>query len=255
MADDGYEYMYDTNETSTFLVELDLSTLNGIKRDVPRPYYKRRKTARGDAEDDDEERVVVEDEADLDQPSPTVTEPPPKRAKDLQILEGDSLNPIVAYKGNFYSCSWHDMIGTNMFYSLPHQGIDHVPMRSTRDYNLLGTSRVKLVGQRAKASETTASRKRQRVGTTAASKQNESTLLGSGVDQSDPEASPVPIDRAPTELQEQTTFLQKLAAIQQARQTTSNGTSLVDHQVTSDVQASPPSGLTQTQSPSEMAVS
>jgi hypothetical protein len=256
MADDEYEYLYDTNETSTFLVELDLSTLNGIKRDMPRQYHKRRKYARSGADEDDEDGDGgVEDQADPDQTAPAAEASRPTRAKnDIQILEANSLNPIVSYKGNFYSCTWQDLIGTNMFYSLPHQGIEHVPLRSTRDYDLLGTSRVKLVGQRAKVSEKAASRKRQRVGTEAASKQNESTPPGSGTRQSETEAGTVKSDSMPVETQEQTAFLDKLMAIQSSRQRRT-GNNVVEHQALADASGSDPSDQVQARHAIEEAVS
>jgi hypothetical protein len=211
MEDDEYEYQYDANETSTFLVELDLSTLNGIKRDAPKRRYAKRQRkddiVLDEAEEPDDGNA--EDEADLDQPLLAAPGAQATSSKDsLQILEGDSINPIVAYKGKFYSCTWHDMIGTNMFYSLPQQGVG-----TTRDYDLLGTSRVKLVGQRAKVTEKASSRKKQRVG-----HETNSPVPGSAV------------DSAATERQEQIDFLAKLKAIQESRQTTSNGASLVDHQ-------------------------
>lgn len=228
MADDEYEYQYDTNEPSTFLVELDLSTLNGIKREVPkRQYNKRRKKAAAGVDEDEEDRDCnLEDDVDHDQDTLAAAEQDSAKAKDTtQILEGDSLNPIVAYKGNFYSCTWHDMIGTNLFYSLPHQGIAHVPLRSTREYNLLGTSRVRLVGQRAKVTERPSARKRQRVDT-------ESALTGPDDGQSKTEAGHVKID---AEIQEQIDFLEKLKAIQRSHQATGHGTSLADHPLPSDV--------------------
>lgn len=255
MADDEYEYEYDTSQTSTFLVEVDLSTLNGIKRDIPvKKYGKRRKEAMNEANDDDEERDDNDD--DDAAPDPTAREasgpPQPQANNSLQFLELDRLNPMVAYKGSFYSCAWHDMIGTNMFYSLPHQSIAHTPVRQTREYNLLGTSRVKLVGQRAKVYETTSDRKRQRIDDGPSVRQNANATPNS---QSD--ADPRPDKANPVaEVQEQANFLAKLADIQRSRQTTSDGTSLVDRDGPPILPAGqPPSASQQNDYAGEKAVS
>lgn len=233
MEHDEYEYQYDATDTSTFLVELDLSTLNGIKRDMPRKQYnkRRKKAGLGDDEDDEDRDDNVEEDDDVDEAMAGAAEARQKPDKgNLQVLDFDSLNPIVAYKGNFHSCTWHDMIGTNMFYSLPHQGIAHLPLRSTREYSLLGTSRVKLIGQRAKVSERASARKRQRIGDEPLSSQQESP----GPGQSDNEPRHAKVDSARQEIQEQTSFLEKLMEIQRSRQATSSGTSLVDHRASAD---------------------
>jgi hypothetical protein len=235
MADDEYEYQYDTNESTTFLVELDLSTLNGIKREVPKRQYNKRgkKTAAG-VNEDDEDLDGNDEDVDRDQDVPTTAESGPAKAKGMvQILESDSLNPMVAYKGNFYSCTWHDMIGTHMFYSLPHQDIAHVPLRSNQDYNLLGTSRVKLVGHRAKVTERPSARKKQRLTTEIASrsKLHDSSFTSSDNGQSHTEAGPANVD---ADIQEQTDFMEKLKAIQKSREATSNGTSHVERLPASD---------------------
>lgn len=257
MADEEYEYQYDASETSTFLIELDLSTLNGIKREVPnKKYGNRRKAAATEADEDEDDRDGNDEEAaDLNEPLPEASSRPPKGVNNnLQILELDSVNPMVAYKGNFYSCAWHDMIGTNMFYSLPHQGIEHTPVRQTRDYNLLGTSRVKIIGQRAKVYETTSARKRQRIDGDSSVRQNTEPTPNNGASQSDAEPHPAKANHA-TEAQEQADFLAKLMEIQRSRQTTSDGTSHVDRNQTATVDDSTIGGLQQNHYPDEKAVS
>lgn len=241
MEDEEFEYQYDAGQTSTILVELDLSTLNGIKRDLPpRKYGSRRKTAATGADEDEDEHDANDEDADINDTQPEVTEQRQKGiTNSLQVLELDSPNPMVAYKGNFYSCAWHDMIGTNMFYSLPHQGIEHTPMRQTRDCNLLGTSRVKLVGQRAKAYETASARKRQRIDNDASVRQDTRATLSHGGSQSDAEPRPAKAHPA-TDAHEQADFLAKLMQIQRSRQTTSNGTSLVDRNDTTIENGPPP---------------
>ena len=257
MADEEFEYQYDASETSTFLVELDLSTLNGIKRDMPnRKYSNRRRKAAAEVEEDEEERDANdEDDADFDETRPESSEHRQRGVNNtLQFLDLASSNPMVAYKGNFYSCTWHDMIGTNMFYSLPHQGIEHTPERQTRAYNLLGTSRVKLVGQRAKVYETASARKRQRIDNDPPVRQNTKAALSHGGSQSDAEPRPAKPDSA-TDAQEQADFLAKLTEIQRSRQTTSDGTSLVDRNETTIVDAPAIGGHQENHYPDERAVS
>lgn len=82
--------------------------------------------------------------------------------KDIQILELDSRNPVVSYGDQIYSCTWSDLIGTNLFFSGP----DDLPLSddlSTHDkYNFLGTSRIKLVGHRARVTQKPGTKKRGR---------------------------------------------------------------------------------------------
>ncbi|ETN39337.1 uncharacterized protein HMPREF1541_05560 [Cyphellophora europaea CBS 101466] len=241
MAEDEYEYQYDANETSTFLVELDLSTLNGINRgNLPKKTdNRRRKVAPGIDEDDGEDSDSNADSI----TGPAEDGPDAANHRDrhskhgLQVLELHSMNPMVSFKGDFYSCAWHDLIGTNMFYSMPHQDIGHAPLRSTKDYNLLGTSRVKLVGQRAKVYEKASARKRQRVDQNPGARQDGNGSEEVLTTQSVVGASLTPADPA-SETREQADFLQKLRMIQQSRQTTSNGTSLADRGSSADAKPS-----------------
>lgn len=56
-----------------------------------------------------------------------------------------SQNPIVSYQNEVYSCTWSDMVGTNMFFSpASNSWADpDVPVE------MLGTSRIRLIGHRA----------------------------------------------------------------------------------------------------------
>ncbi len=68
----------------------------------------------------------------------------------VQILDLHSTNPIVSYMGQVYSCMWTDMIGTNMFFTHPGSTARMDTLQSTDDYDLIGTSRIKLVAEGAK---------------------------------------------------------------------------------------------------------
>lgn len=72
------------------------------------------------------------------------------RFKSLQILDLSSGNPIVAYDGEVYSCKWADMIGTNMFFANPQDVPLYESELSTAEYDMIGMSRIKLVGTKTK---------------------------------------------------------------------------------------------------------
>ncbi|RMZ90109.1 hypothetical protein DV736_g2661, partial [Chaetothyriales sp. CBS 134916] len=116
---DEFEYQYDENETETFLVDLDLTSLNG-----PLP-------ARDERESNNAE-VGKGPEGDR-----------------VQIVDLARNNPIVLYRRQMYSCSWVDMISTSMFFTRPSGYDGHHTVRSNVDFALLDTSHIKLVGQQA----------------------------------------------------------------------------------------------------------
>ena len=201
-----YEYEYDPNEMSTFLVELDLATLNGIQRgSVQRGAGRSKKRYRTKRTEAAEAAEALAEDGQDDGASDTCldgdTQPRRKQASSssLQVLDLNTSTPFVAHKGDFYSCAWHDVIGTDMFFAPPHQKMSDQPMRSNADYQLLGTSRIRLVGSKARVVEREQARKKQR---------GDSDLLGeSGLGAA----------------QEQNIFLQKLAEIREARQIANQG--------------------------------
>ncbi|RMD40008.1 hypothetical protein DV735_g5125, partial [Chaetothyriales sp. CBS 134920] len=89
-TDDEYEYQYDENETETFLVDLDLTSLNG-----PLTATESKTAEAGKGEN---------------------------HAGKVEIVELASGNPLVRYGGQMYSCEWVDMIGTSMFFTRPSAG-------------------------------------------------------------------------------------------------------------------------------------
>lgn len=70
--------------------------------------------------------------------------------KSIQILDLPSGNPIAAYGGEVFSCKWTDMIGTTMFLAHPQEVPLYESELATADYDLIGTSRIKLVGTKTK---------------------------------------------------------------------------------------------------------
>lgn len=146
----------------TFLIDIDLSSLNDVvqsKSLAPRKNLKAPKGQRTNitpqAPDGDEDAVSSRLEN-----NDSVSEA--STGNVLQILDLDSHNPIISFQDQLYSCQWFDTIGTNMFFShhSPHRII--APLRTTDNYDLLGTSRIKLVGHRAKVTPKPNVKKRRR---------------------------------------------------------------------------------------------
>lgn len=143
----------------SFFIDLDLTTTSGGRREP----LKRRKLgpppvnevgvpgtsdqARSTSASTANFEAQAENEVDPDAvPGPTVALPP---AKDIQILDLPGRNPVISYQNQIYHCTWSDMIGTLMFFSKPEGNPDEA-LLSTHDYDLINTSRIKLIGQRAK---------------------------------------------------------------------------------------------------------
>ncbi|KAI1977483.1 hypothetical protein LOZ51_004741 [Ophidiomyces ophidiicola] len=142
-----YEYEYDDSQTETVYVTLDLSSYNGPMR----PPRKRSSASveslvsSGDAgsshigsptPDKDE---VVGGEPDLDV----------QLQNQIQIMELHSSNPIVSYQNQFFSCSWGDQIGTDMLFLLPDAKAELPILRRTQNFDLITTTRVKVLGQKS----------------------------------------------------------------------------------------------------------
>jgi hypothetical protein len=212
-----YEYVYSTDETESYLVQLDLSTLNGIKRERPNrrdnANARQAKAAAAKSDDDSDDN-----DADDDSNSAQLAAATKPTSSSLQILDLNTENPIISHRGAFYSCTWHDLLGTDMFFTPPHQPAleaSHAPLRTTNNYNLLGTSRVKLVGRRAKVStkRTAAS-----ISNTANKKarldgiNSEAGRDGENGDEADVEDPKIVAVRA------QTDFLERLRVVQETRQ-------------------------------------
>ena len=71
-------------------------------------------------------------------------------ANDIQILDLHGEHPVISYQNQIYHCTWSDLIGTAMFFSKAETITDQETMLSTGDFQLLNTSRIKLIGQKAK---------------------------------------------------------------------------------------------------------
>ncbi|KIW29569.1 uncharacterized protein PV07_05376 [Cladophialophora immunda] len=172
-SEDDSEYEYDDTETETFFVDIDLSSLNSnLKSNLagpPKPVTpaKRKISNSGPPTPGPDEPGLeaAESGAEGGRLRGSTQEPhetPPRNGEDdenahlpspssrVQILDLTTVNPIISYQGQVYSCTWADMVGTNMFFT--HPGILDAAevLQSTDDYDLIGMSRIKLVGQAAK---------------------------------------------------------------------------------------------------------
>ena len=83
------------------------------------------------------------------------------QANDIQILDVHGANPMVSYQNQIYHCTWSDMVGTIMFFSKGDAGSEGEDLLSTDDFHLINTSRIKLIGQKARLTAKPG-RKRQR---------------------------------------------------------------------------------------------
>lgn len=82
---------------------------------------------------------------------------------DIQILDPASLNPIISYRGQYFTCTWSDMIGTNMFFTQPSEELPSgEPILRGAGFNLQGLSRIKLIAQKSKVVAQPGSKKRAR---------------------------------------------------------------------------------------------
>jgi hypothetical protein len=66
---------------------------------------------------------------------------------NFQLLDLNTPEPCVSYYEHIYSCSWVDMVGTNMFLGQAQQNPTQ-QVHLTPEYHVIGTSRIKLVGER-----------------------------------------------------------------------------------------------------------
>jgi hypothetical protein len=141
----------------------------------------------------------------------------PEPGSEIQILELQSCNPVISYENEIYSCTWSDMIGTNMFFSEHDDDMDVDLLCSTEDYDLLGTSRIKLIGRKAKLTDKPG-RKRE-YSNTAKDVQDEEMDLRSGKGLGTLRSSNPVINR---ERKKQAKFLENLMDAKRAKGQTDN---------------------------------
>lgn len=85
------------------------------------------------------------------------------QAGDIQILDLSGQNPIISYQNQVYYCTWSDMVGTAMFFSKHEAKLEEEALLSTDNFHLINTSRIKLIGQKAKAVEKPGKKRRRQL--------------------------------------------------------------------------------------------
>lgn len=67
---------------------------------------------------------------------------------EIQIMDLHTRNPIISYQNQVFSCSWADMIGTELLFSHP-EGHSNLPtLRRNDEYDLISANRVKIIGKK-----------------------------------------------------------------------------------------------------------
>jgi hypothetical protein len=139
------------------------------KKAAPKTGKRRRRTSAAEEEDDDDEannaastsvpaEESTEQTASTQQPLVQELEglnlatAASKAASDgssrgLQIMDLESEEPVIMYRGQMYSCHWASSIGSDLlFMRRPDEpSADYNPLRSMRNVDLLGISAAKLV--------------------------------------------------------------------------------------------------------------
>ncbi|KAK2750648.1 hypothetical protein FQN57_002719 [Myotisia sp. PD_48] len=145
--DSEYEYEYDEDETETFYLNLELTSCNGLIR----PPRKRSSSSNtmddsafaGTATASHESPVGIESELPSNHD--------PELQSQVQIMDLHSSNPIISYYNQIFSCSWADMLGTELMFSYPDESSAEFPPlhRHGDDYELIAANRVRILGRKA----------------------------------------------------------------------------------------------------------
>lgn len=134
-----WEYEYDENETEVFYFTLDVTAhqtektpnatlpgqteqiTNPVTTQIPTASNKKRKT------------------------SSSETTSGPQNADKLEVLDLNSENPLIRLQDAFYSCHWSTDLGTQFYITKP--GVVEEPLRPGHVLDVVGTSRIRLVGK------------------------------------------------------------------------------------------------------------
>ena len=139
--DDDWEYEYHDADTESFLLTLDLSSQGPLRRHTTTT------TASTTTED--------EHETDLARPlTTTESDHPSNPGSDrLQILALHTPNPIVSYRNQIFTCSWADLLGTELLFTSPEELVSSEDASSSvlrgRDFDLIAANSVKILGRKA----------------------------------------------------------------------------------------------------------
>lgn len=151
--DDEWEYEYDENETEDYYVTLDLSAIATAVTTAPKSNQqvsRLRQPTSGTEEAGDETDAAAQQDDDTPNDNGTLSKDEESNVtprEQLQILDLDSDNPIVSYRGKLLSCHWGTSLGTDLFFADADIPSDpaHPPLRALSSFNLLGGGSARLV--------------------------------------------------------------------------------------------------------------
>ncbi|ODH47431.1 hypothetical protein GX48_06467 [Paracoccidioides brasiliensis] len=162
-GDLDYEYEYDDSATETFYLNLDLTSSNGLiraprKRNTSFPATSHDTSTAESSQpppatplDSPHSPNLNANENDQ-QPANASTDPDLETLRhqdQIQIMDLHSDNPIISYRNQIFSCSWVDLVGTEMTFSMPEEHSTLPRLRHHQEYDLISANRVKILGQKA----------------------------------------------------------------------------------------------------------
>jgi TFIIIC subunit triple barrel domain len=233
--------------SKTFLVDLDLSSLNnviksrtpGFRRNLQKPLVRNegagRKQRSGEQDDHTQLEGRKNEEIEtLPSSTPERNTPVTQRSvvgSDIQILGFHTHNPMISYQDQIYSCTWSDMVGTNLFFSTHERRPIFEPQASTDKYDLLGTSRIKLIGHKVKVTQKPGTKKRGRptndTGREWEASINEDQILAPGKSLGNLRYNNAKVN---ADIKRQARFLEKFMDVKRAKGETDNVRTVVTRQ-------------------------
>ncbi|OAX78487.1 hypothetical protein ACJ72_07204 [Emergomyces africanus] len=154
-SDAEYEYEYDDTATETFYLNLDLTTCNGPIRAPRKRAASTPTTATTPSTSlDSPHPTPLNAREDQQHASDNADSDPNDQDQDqdqdqVQIMDLHSENPIISYRNQIFSCSWVDLVGTELTFSMPEERSTLPRLRQHQDYDLISANRVKILGQKA----------------------------------------------------------------------------------------------------------
>ncbi|KAK2740245.1 hypothetical protein FQN55_008971 [Onygenales sp. PD_40] len=67
----------------------------------------------------------------------------------IQIMDLHSENPIISYRNQLFSCSWADLVGTELTFTAPEERSTLPRLRHDQAFDLISANRAKILGQKA----------------------------------------------------------------------------------------------------------
>lgn len=73
----------------------------------------------------------------------------PSESDKIQVVGLHTHNPIISYRDQLFSCSWADVIGTELLFCASENDPESHSVRQGKGFDLISASRVKILGQKA----------------------------------------------------------------------------------------------------------